>query len=372
ETQPKIFDGIYTGTETRDPVYTHQNLQPYQSYSIFRFLSNVAPGKNGGGWVDPLRRGTLDRYAQQLRLTLLAGAKEITLFHWHGLFRPVGNQTSFLSDLIPVAGATFEEMDRICGNLQGPTGLLAYKPLHSSGEEFLPSYLGMLGIPLELSDRIPPGARQVLFTASAADDPQVLDRFREILARGGEVIVTSGLVKRLKQRGIEEFLNARVEEPVFVERTTDLSFREVFRTAKLLEVPRVVAPTNDAWPEVLGVTRAGTAVPLLTRTNYRSGTVWLLTVPVDFAEWYFLPRETLAQVKQFLLAEQPVVLDAPAKVSLFLFDSGVAAVQSFLEHSTRVRLLFAKPVRVTDVLTGQTLRAPGGQSHCVRIQPGCW
>jgi len=29
--QPRLFDGIYTGTETRDPVVTDQHLQQYES-----------------------------------------------------------------------------------------------------------------------------------------------------------------------------------------------------------------------------------------------------------------------------------------------------------------------------------------------------
>jgi hypothetical protein len=53
ETQSKMFDMIYAGTETRDPVYTAQHLQQYQGYAIMRYFENVKPGKNGGGWVDP-------------------------------------------------------------------------------------------------------------------------------------------------------------------------------------------------------------------------------------------------------------------------------------------------------------------------------
>ena len=53
--EPKIFDGIYTGTETRDPEITDQNLQAYESYLIIRYFENIAPGRNGGGWVDTFR-----------------------------------------------------------------------------------------------------------------------------------------------------------------------------------------------------------------------------------------------------------------------------------------------------------------------------
>src|SRR3990172_4553962 len=43
ETEPKIFDGLYTGTETRDPVYSQQHLQQYQGYLIFRYFKNIKP-----------------------------------------------------------------------------------------------------------------------------------------------------------------------------------------------------------------------------------------------------------------------------------------------------------------------------------------
>ena len=49
EAEPPMFDGIYTGTETRDPVLSGQHLQQYESYLIFRYFENLKPGKNGGG-----------------------------------------------------------------------------------------------------------------------------------------------------------------------------------------------------------------------------------------------------------------------------------------------------------------------------------
>jgi hypothetical protein len=77
--EPKIFDGIYTGTETRDPVITDQHLQQYESYEIIRYFENIAPGRNGGGWVDTYSLRYLDRYAEQLWDTLFAKAHEISV-----------------------------------------------------------------------------------------------------------------------------------------------------------------------------------------------------------------------------------------------------------------------------------------------------
>src|SRR5207248_2472658 len=46
-----MFDAIYTGTETRDPVITDQLPQQCESYEIVRYFSNIRPGATPGGWV---------------------------------------------------------------------------------------------------------------------------------------------------------------------------------------------------------------------------------------------------------------------------------------------------------------------------------
>ena len=87
--EPKLFDGIYTGTETRDPVITDQHLQQYESYEIIRYFDNIAPGRNGGGWVDTYSIRYIDRYAEQLWDTLFAKAPQIMLFEWSAMSRPI-------------------------------------------------------------------------------------------------------------------------------------------------------------------------------------------------------------------------------------------------------------------------------------------
>jgi len=70
----------------RDPQITDQLLQQYESYGIFRYFSNVAPdGRNRSGWVDTFDNRHVDRYAEQLWLTMFAKAPEITLFNWAAL-----------------------------------------------------------------------------------------------------------------------------------------------------------------------------------------------------------------------------------------------------------------------------------------------
>ncbi len=139
EREPKIFDGIYTGTETRDPVITDQHLQQYESYEIIRYFDNIAPGRNGGGWVDTYSLRYLDRYAEQLWDTLFAKAPEIMLFEWSAMTRPfeTGDRaawenlpTSFnFSEMTNgvsaptwarVAGYSLEQADKFLGQLGNP------------------------------------------------------------------------------------------------------------------------------------------------------------------------------------------------------------------------------------------------------------
>ena len=182
EKEPRMFDGIYTGTETRDPVLTHQHLQRYQSYSIVRYFENVAPGKNGGGWVDPYARVTLDGYAEQIALTVLAKAREITLFCFSSLLEPIrqpDGSTVAASRVAPVAGDTLDRADAILSRLGNPVGVAAYKPYQSSGEDFLHSFLGMVGIPMELDPEFREDAPVVFLNESAKFDPQIVPRIEE-------------------------------------------------------------------------------------------------------------------------------------------------------------------------------------------------
>lgn len=89
EDEPRIFDAVYTGTETRNPTYTQQHLPKYLSYFNMRYLENVAPGRNLGGWYDPYEcTYNLTSYAQQAYLTLFAKAREVMMFSLGSLLNP--------------------------------------------------------------------------------------------------------------------------------------------------------------------------------------------------------------------------------------------------------------------------------------------
>jgi len=61
EKVPLIADGMFSGTESRLWVGQEQHLQPYLSYDIMRFMDNLKPGVNKGGWVDQGGASPIDR-----------------------------------------------------------------------------------------------------------------------------------------------------------------------------------------------------------------------------------------------------------------------------------------------------------------------
>jgi hypothetical protein len=159
--QPKIFPEIWTGDETRYAPTTDQQLRPYESYEIFRYFENIAPGRNGGGWVDPIAMQYLDRYAEQLWDTVLAKAPAINMFEYADLLRVAdpGDRTAWQSLptsfsyfamlreccgfpgapgatnplLADVVAYSLRQVDRISGALGVPIGLDSYRPYDSTG-----------------------------------------------------------------------------------------------------------------------------------------------------------------------------------------------------------------------------------------------
>ena len=65
------------------------------------------------------------------------------------------------------AGYSAELLDRFLGKLGKPIGVATYKPCNSVGEAYLPDYLGMIGVPIDLVPEFPANATTVLLTAAS-------------------------------------------------------------------------------------------------------------------------------------------------------------------------------------------------------------
>jgi hypothetical protein len=380
--EPQIFPEIWTGDETRYAPTTDQQLRPYESYEIFRYFENIAPGRNGGGWVDPIAMHYLDRYAGQLWDTLLAKAPAINLFQYTDLLQIADPRNREAWERLPTTFNYFEmarqccggfpgmpgasdplladaveyalrKVDEVAGSLGEPVGLATYRPYDSTGEDFLPETAGMVGVPIEMYPRWP-DAKTVFLTQAAATDPKIVPEIESHLRAGDEVIITSGLLRAIQDRGFDQVTDMRVTHEVApaTEYVEGFGFGAgtVLGHSKPILFPLIHFYTNEEWAVLRGVASQG-GVPLLLMDHYGKGELYVLAVPEEMNELYALPPPMLDALRRYMTARLPVRLEGPSRVSLFEYGNGTFVVRSYRDHPVAVRIIggFA---HLTDVRTG--------------------
>jgi hypothetical protein len=374
ELQPRIFDGIYTGTETRDPS-GNQHLQQYHGFSIVRYFENLKPGGNGGGWVDQGGMNLPNRFEEQLWLTLFAKAPEITIFNIGAIYSP-GKKPDGSPDpdsrAAGLAGPVFERVDRFLGKLGRPIGVKTYKPYHSSGEDHLPSYLGMIGIPMDIVPEFPAAESTVLLTEQARFDPAIVDKIKRQLTAGRNVVITSGLLKALQGKGIEDVVELEYTGRTVA--TREFGGRGALGTkldADLL-IPEIRYYTNDSWEVVTAFTSPNrtSGTPVLHSAKYSKGTLYVLTIPQAQGDLYRYPQPVLRSIRDVLARDLYVRLDAPSMVALFPYDNDTFIVESFAAEPVQARILTARRItKLQDLETGEEISGQAQGNNTVFETP---
>jgi hypothetical protein len=367
EAQPRAFDMIYTGTETRDPENTVMHLQPYQSYGIMRYFEHIKPGKFGGGWVDPGARQTLNRYTEQLEDTLFAKPKEITLWSYGNALetlRQADGTAKITSILYADAGDTFQKLDSFLGKLGQPYGVASYKPYHSSGEMYLHNYVGMIGVPMDLYPEFPDDRGTIFLTESAKFDPDLVSKIWKHLNEDKTVIITSGLLKALEGKGIEKVVEVQdtgrkaLVNQFTYRRIMDEEPANVYFSDSGILIPELAYGLVDSEEIIQGIYKDNNRYPLLMQVRgLTKGRFFILTIPENFDDLYHLPQEILSQIRRDLMEDIPVYLDSPAKVCLFAYDNNTFIAKSYLPYPARYNIVIKKAgARLFDLQSGRELR----------------
>ena len=382
EEEPQYFDGIWTGTETRDPA-SAQHLQNYLSYNVVRYFDNIAPGKNGGGWVDAGGINmSMDRYAEQLHLTMLSKTPEIILWNYMQLndvkitpqmrakWQDAGGNSYRYDEMVKpftkngktitpttmarFASETLRQTDKLIGQLGKPIGLASYKPYHSSGEDFLQNYLGMIGLPMDMYPQWQE-RQQILLTQQAAKDPQVVEKIKGQLKKGGDVIITTGLLKAIREQlaDVCELYCGDLKAIVNDFGWNGKSEREFI-------IPQVKYFTNDAWEVVSAgrpLTGGVSGYPILLRDTYSKGTLFVLTIPDDFGNLYDYPAGELNVIRRAMSKDVGAYIEGPSKVALFPYDNKTLVVENFNDEAVSLRVVVqAKVNTLRNLLTGEELK----------------
>ena len=398
EKVPLIADGMFSGTESRLWVGQEQHLQPYLSYDIMRFMDNLKPGVNKGGWVDQGGAFPIDRYSEQLLDTVFARCPEMCCFNFGGMIRPVptfattnrawADQPTSLDlaevqktigtnshpTFADIAGYTLGQADKVLANVGKPTGIKSYTPYHATGDEFLHDYLGMIGMPMDIFPQFPSDANMVLLTEQAKADPEIIQKIKTQLEAGKSVCVTSGFLRAMRGKGIEDICEVEATGTTVAVRRFAFAngpgapFRgrrfgqtegpDPFEAGRDIFIPEIKyfnILTHDAWGEVLGVSPGGTTYPIVLSCDYSKGKFYVLTIPNDPADLYAFPPAVLSVIRAALGATEPVRLEnAPAQVALFRYDNGAFIVQNYLPTASEITVSVAGSVpQIHDLLSGK-------------------
>lgn len=337
ERQREIFDMIYTGTETREPVYNGQHLQRYHSYSIMRFLENVSPGRNGGGWIDPF--GSIDninRYLEQAEHTIFAKAKELMLFNFEIMQHPEVNS-------LPALGKDLYRVDRLVGAAGNPIGVSVYEPFNSDGEDLMYTYLGMGGIAIEPVPYFEENAATVLLTESSAKDSEILDKLERFIRKGGNAVITTGFLRATYDKGVRELtaveLTGRyVSGTEYMIGNRNYTDGYVVRGKEPVLFEVLQGKDNSNWSDI-SVCCKEFNTPVMTEEDYGKGRLFVLNVPQNYADFYALPEKVWETIAKHMSMGQRVYIASDEKCSFFAYDNNIYGVQNYAPHRSLVRFV---------------------------------
>ena len=328
--QKDIFDGIYTGTESRTPLFSQQHLQAYMSYFNIRMMENTAA--NGGGWIDPGgSAGNNSVWLNQADLTLLAGAKELMLFNYEWM---IG------SPLLSMLTPEMRRIDRMLDETGKPVGMQAYEPYDGVGEDQLINYLGMIGIPAEPVRDFPEDAPLVFLAENSSADPEIFAKLERYVRGGGNAVVTGGFFRaheaELTQMTSVRRTGRHIAGSEFLISQRNFTSGTLAACAAPIGFEALSYKTNSTWADII-VHAGEDSYPVLTEDQYGRGRLFILNVPENFADLYQLPAAVREAVAKDLTIGLPFyaaadVLPSPTqargsgRMSLLAYDNGTAVL----------------------------------------------
>ena len=336
EMQRTIFDNLYTGTETRDPVTTDQHLPRYLSYSLMTYFENMWPGHNGGGWFDPFDMHITEHYLEQAYLTAFAKAKEMMMFCFQALCGTMN---------VPALGFQLDKLDAVLDHCGNPVGVPCYLPDNCQGEDNVQDFLGMVGMPIVCTPYFPTDADMLLLTRSSACDPDVVDKLEAFVARGGKALVTHGFMEAAMDPGIHRMTSLRfatrkvLAEDFLVEQVDSRMHGRLMtwphgRKSVLVTVPE--HRNNSSW--ALIKTRVGQeSYGMLLQDTYGKGEMLTLAVPDSFSDLYHLPVDVLSRLRA-AFPVNGVHLECEALISMFAYDNDTFILYPYVDEGTQPSL----------------------------------
>lgn len=367
--QPKLFDEVWVGTESRGQnTKSFGYVQSYESFVVYRWLSSLSGSKIGGAWFDHIDCDAND-FIDQAYQSVLAGAKELIIFNYFNFTEGHGGQHRLRLEFHHLADLARAVASR-------PVyGVSAYKPPHSDahGNLYIMDYIGMLGIPLIPVSSYPDNSPVIFLPAQAAADSDIHRKIPESLTRGARVIVTSGFLAALPE-GSDLTRRAGLSLPVMQD--PQLA-EEVIIDGALQKLSRPLeldATFSAATATVLlEAVINGRSVPYLTQN--REGNIFVLNAHT-FSEADFdrlnevllspapvgmlnLPSTWVNKLRDVFNTKLSLAVDAAPRITVQPFGSDEIMLQNYNDHEVVVKLKTSRSEWM-NVMTGTKMSVQDG------------
>ena len=215
---------------------------------------------------------------------------------------------------------------------------------------------------MDLVPEFPTDANIVFLAESAKFDKQIVEKMKTQLVNGKDVVITSGLLKALQGKGIEDIVELEYMDRKALVRDFVLGRAGTRQAKSDILIPQIMYLTNDSWEEVT-CSVSGIGYPIIHSAGYANGTLYVMTIPENFGDLYNLPDELLTRYKELLNRDLYVRVEGPAQVSIFVYDNDTFIVESFLPEPVDVTVVVTKQVEgLRDLVTDEVLTAVSSSS----------
>jgi hypothetical protein len=322
-------------------------VQPTEGYMNFRWLSSLSgTNKVRGAWFDHIECSA-QNFVDQAYQSVLAGARELTLFHLGDLMEGHSGD-KLLAERLPDLFGLAAKVQR-----HAPSGIAYYNPPNSQSEDnmYLADYLAMLGLPVLPEAAYPATASVVILPVQAAFDGGILNKVERQLESGTTFVLTPALIRALGNKAGR--LAGVMVGPQSVPRsaTKIVLKRTEHPLTTPLEIDAAVT-ADEAEVEARALVEEHSS-PLLTCKTMGQSRIYVLNVRTfseqDFQEhkeWLLAPKQLglpvipqplVDTLRAALLFPLKIEWQAPVGVTLYLFGDA-RCVYNFNDQKVPVRL----------------------------------
>ena len=367
-TEPKLFDGVWIGTETRGQFTQRFGfVQPYEGFINFRWISTLSENKLGGAWFDHGDCTDLD-FIEQAYQSVIAGAKELIIFSFDSYVTGHPGHHLLRQD--------FEKLADLAETIaKNPVqGVVGYKPPNSDagGDLYLLDYIGMLGISLVPDSKYPENAKTIFLPTQAATDLDILPKILKSLDNRAKIIMTTGFIAsanggeklaRLAQiRWPLPQIQSVAETIISEGNTYKLKFPISMDYQIISDGAKTLLQTSESDSKSFLIQNQSKNVFVINSHTFSQedfdavGEVLLCPRQLGLLEF---PKPWINTIRSAFHSVDEPVIDAPSRVSMQQLSDRSIIIHNYNQEKTTVTIWLAQEADYFDGFTGKQIPSAG-------------